>query len=252
MCRLLGYVGPPATLEQLLIEPPHSLLHQSWAPREQQHGTVNADGFGVGWYDLDRRPQPARYRQARPMWTDRSFASLAGLTASGAVLAAVRSATPPAPTEESGTQPFFHDRWLFAHNGLIEGFRGERGVHLRRSLSPARDAALEGVADSEVLFGLVLDRLETGEASPGEALAAVVDEVQAGGTARLNLVLHDGRSIHATVCGETLCVLSGRGMAGGGVVVASEPSDDGPGWEPVPDGSLLTATADGYDIRPMP
>jgi glutamine amidotransferase len=35
-------------------------------------------------------------------------------------------------------------------------------------------------------------------------------------------------------------------------VVASEPSDDGPGWNDVPDGSLLTLTDAGVDVRPLP
>ena len=55
MCRHLAYLGPPATLRSVIIEPPHGLYRQAWAPRLQRHGTVNADGFGVGWY-ARRRP----------------------------------------------------------------------------------------------------------------------------------------------------------------------------------------------------
>ena len=62
MCRHTAYLGPPATLASLLIDPPHSLYRQAWAPRRQRHGTVNADGFGVGWY-ADGDPVPARYRR---------------------------------------------------------------------------------------------------------------------------------------------------------------------------------------------
>ena len=50
MCRHLAYLGPPATLRSVVIEPPHGLYRQAWAPRRQRYGTVNADGFGVGWY----------------------------------------------------------------------------------------------------------------------------------------------------------------------------------------------------------
>lgn len=247
MCRFLAYLGPPVTLEALLVEPPHSLLRQSWAPRLQSHGTVNADGFGVGWYDQERRPQPARYRTTRPMWADRSFASLAGLVAAPAVLAAVRSATPPLAVEESGTPPFTAGPWLFAHNGAVEGFCGPTGARLRRMVSDRRTSAIEGGSDSEVLFALALDRLDEG-ASMGAALASVVATVLGVSSARLNLVLTDGRSIAATACGDTLFWrhpgAGGGGPAGGpagGLVVASEPSDDGPGWQPVPPGSLVEA-----------
>lgn len=50
MCRHIAYLGPSIPLGELLMRPPHSLVRQSWAPRHQRYGTVNADGFGVGWY----------------------------------------------------------------------------------------------------------------------------------------------------------------------------------------------------------
>src|SRR6266542_1108903 len=51
MCRHLAYLGPPIPLSRLLFEPPHALVHQSWAPKDMRGGgTINADGFGVGWY----------------------------------------------------------------------------------------------------------------------------------------------------------------------------------------------------------
>ncbi|MFE0319543.1 hypothetical protein ACFW05_26140, partial [Streptomyces albogriseolus] len=57
MCRHLAYVGPAEPLGALLVGPPHGLYRQSWAPRRQRYGTVNADGFGVGWY-ADGDPVP--------------------------------------------------------------------------------------------------------------------------------------------------------------------------------------------------
>jgi glutamine amidotransferase len=233
------------TLHDLLLAPPHSLLRQSWEPRHQQHGAVNADGFGAGWYDHERRPEPARYRSARPIWADRSFVSLAGIVASTAVLAAVRNATPPAPVEESGAAPFTSGPWLFAHNGAVAGFAGPSGcgVDLRAAVSPERLAGIEGAADSEVLFALVLDALDSGLAL-GAALRAVVARVEAVAPgSRLNLALTDGRHVAATAYGDSLFV-----RRAGGVVVASEPFDDEPGWEAVPDRSLVEATAESVSI----
>jgi glutamine amidotransferase len=245
VCRFVAYLGPPVTLEALLLAPAHSLLRQSWAPRHQRHGTVNADGFGVGWYDPDRRPEPARYRTARSMWADRSFASLAGVVASGAVLAAVRSATPPAPVEESGAPPFTSGRWLFVHNGAVDGFDGEPGIELRRRVSERTRAGIEGASDAEVLFALVLDRLDAGDAM-SEALAGVITAVENLTTGRLNLVLTDGERVAATAFGESLFV-----RRGDGVVVASEPFDDDGCWQPVPDRSLVEARADDVVITSL-
>ena len=72
MCRHLAYLGPPATLRSVLIDPPHGLYRQAWEPRRQRHGTVNADGFGIGWY-AEGDPVPARYRRGLPIWGDPSL-----------------------------------------------------------------------------------------------------------------------------------------------------------------------------------
>ena len=139
MCRHLAWLGPPRTLQDLVVDQPHSLYQQSWAPRRQRHGTVNVDGFGVGWYAPDRE-QPVRYRRGQPIWTDASFASLAPTVASRCVLAAVRSATPGTAPDESAAAPFTHGRWLFSHNGRLTdwtvGPRGAVGAGRRRTRRP--------------------------------------------------------------------------------------------------------------------
>jgi glutamine amidotransferase len=238
VCRLLAYLGPPVTLQALLFDPPHSLHEQSWAPQAQRSGVVNADGVGVGWYDLDRRPEPARYRAARPMWSDRSLASLAGVVVSTAVLAAVRSATPPSATEETSTPPFVDGPWLFAHNGSVTGFRDGVGTRLRRSLSEHRDAGIGGTSDSEVLFALFLDRVDDGMPAR-EALASVVDAVDAEDGGYLTMIAMDGPRLVAVTAGDPLHVLA----TGASITLASEPFDDDGRWEAIPDGSLIEATA---------
>ncbi|HBE92200.1 MAG TPA: hypothetical protein DDW55_06595, partial [Gammaproteobacteria bacterium] len=61
MCRLAAYLGPELRLEKLLIEPEHSLVKQSWAPREMLEAKLNADGYGYGWYDPEGNPLRYRY-----------------------------------------------------------------------------------------------------------------------------------------------------------------------------------------------
>jgi glutamine amidotransferase len=79
MCRHLAYLGPTVSLQALITDPPYGLSKQAWAPRCQSHGTMNVDGFGVGWY-ADGDPVPARYRRAGPIWADPCFADLAGFS----------------------------------------------------------------------------------------------------------------------------------------------------------------------------
>lgn len=250
MCRHLAYLGPPRTLASLLYEPPQSLERQSWKPLRQREGAINADGWGVGWWDPDVRAEPARYRTAAPMWTDRSFRSVAEVVRAGAITAAVRSATPPSPIVATGNAPFAVGPWLFSLNGFVVGFRGPVGEELRRLVSEERAVGLEGTTDSEVVFALVLDALDRG-CAPTAALASVSGEILARTDARLNLLLTDGREIVASACGNSLFTLRDAGLAAGGVLVASEPLDDHPAWAEVPDRSIVQAAVGGHHTSPL-
>jgi glutamine amidotransferase len=212
-------------------------MRQSWAPRRQRYGTVNADGFGVGWY-ADGDPVPARYRRAGPIWADLSFTDLARVVRSEALLAAVRDATEPGADNEAAAAPFASGRWLFSHNGAVKGWPGSL-AGLAASLPATELLSLEARNDSALIWALVLHRLWAGD-SLGQALADTVrDTAAAAGDSRLNLLLTDGRAIAATAWGDTLWYLTG---SGGRLVVASEPYDDDPRWQEVPDRTLLTAT----------
>jgi glutamine amidotransferase len=75
-----------------LLEPEHGLIVQSYAPRRQAHGRMNAEGWGAGFFAASR-PEPARRRSSRPLWAVASSASVTRVVASSSyVLAAVRSA----------------------------------------------------------------------------------------------------------------------------------------------------------------
>ncbi len=250
MCRHLAYLGPPRSLASLLYESSASLELQSWKPQRQREGAMNADGWGVGWWDVAIRPEPARYRTAAPMWTDRSFRSVAEVVHAGAITAAVRSATPPSPIVETGNAPFGAGPWLFSLNGYISGFRGEVGEELRRAVSHRRAIGIEGTTDSEVLFALVLDALDAG-CSPSEALDRVTSEVLSRTDGRLNLLLTDGHSITASTCGNSLFTLVDDGLAAGGVLVASEPLDDHHGWREVPACSIVEVAVGGLRTIPL-
>lgn len=244
MCRQMAYLGRPRTLDELVCAAPHSLYRQSWAPRRQRHGTVNADGFGVGWY-ADHDPEPVRYRSDRPMWSDASFLDLARVIRTRAVLAAVRDASAGMPHGPNAVAPFHRDGRLFSHNGVL-GDWPSCVDDLAVDLSPSQLVGSAAITDSALLWTLVCGRIERGVAV-SEAVAAVVLRAAEVPGSRLNLLVNDGESIVATACGDTLCWRSD----GDGVFVASEPHDDEPGWHDVPDGSLLLATAQGVDVTPL-
>ncbi|MGW2959268.1 ergothioneine biosynthesis protein EgtC [Streptomyces sp. NPDC001220] len=246
MCRHLAYLGPEEPLGRLLVEPGHSLYRQSWAPRRQRYGTVNADGFGVGWY-ASEDPQPARYRRAGPIWADQSLADLARVVRTGALLAAVRDATLAGADAEAAAAPFAAGRWLFSHNGAIPGWP-QSVASLVPLLPPVDLLSMEARTDSAFVWALALHRLRSGT-PPGPALAETVLQVaEAAPTARLNLLLTDGETIAATAWGDSLCYLSEPGHR---TVVASEPYDDDPRWREVPDRTLLVASRRGVTLTPV-
>jgi glutamine amidotransferase len=109
------------------------------------------------------------------------------------------------------------------------------------------------MVDSAFLWALVLERLRAGDAM-GAALAGTIAAVEAaGGTGRFNFLLTDGHAVAATACGDTLWYRrrgDGAGMSGS-VTVASEPTDDEPGWTEVPGRHLLVATAGEVSVQPL-
>ncbi len=245
MCRHLAYLGPAVPIKTLVSDPPYGLLRQSWTPRRQRSGTLNADGFGIGWY-VEDDPVPARYWRGIPMWSDESFADLARVTRTRALLAAVRSASAGMAPEAAAAAPYRDGPWLFSHNGRVEGWPGSM-ARLAASLPAEALLEMEARVDSALLWALVLHRLRAGT-PPGVALETTVAEAAAAATGRYNFLLTDGRTIAATTYGDSLTYRTGDGS----VLVASEEADEDGGWIDVPDRSLLVATEHEVTITPLP
>jgi glutamine amidotransferase len=226
MCRHLGWVGADVTVSSLVLDPPQGLRVQSYAPRRQKHGLLNADGWGVGFFDGD---VPRRWRSAAPLWGDTSFDSVAPALHSHCVVAAVRSATVGMPIEVSATAPFTDGHWLLSHNGVVD-----------RTVLPPTSSA-ESVCDSAILAAAIFAR----------GLDALGDTIVEFGTAdpiaRLNILAANGSRLLATAWGDTLSIL----RRDDGVVLASEPYDDDSDWDDVPDRHLVEVTAKGVTMTPL-
>src|ERR1700757_3747808 len=191
MCRHLGWLGADVSLSSLALDPPYGLLVQSYSPRRQKHGLINADGWGAGFFDVPAGQErsdlgantagvPRRWRSAGPLWSDASFASVAPALRSYCVVAAVRSASAGMPVEPGAAGPFTDGRWLLSHNGLVD----------RVVLAPSRRA--ESVVDSALLAALIFER-------GLDALGDTVIEVgTADPNARLNILAGDGSRLLAT------------------------------------------------------
>ncbi|WP_326701315.1 ergothioneine biosynthesis protein EgtC [Streptomyces sp. NBC_01754] len=246
MCRHIAYLGPPVRLGEILVDPAHSLVRQSWEPRRQRSGTVNADGFGVGWY-ADGDPVPGRYRRSGPVWGDETFADLARVVRGTAFVGAVRDATWAGADGEAAAAPFASGPLLFSHNGAVRGWPGSLAP-LAGTLPPERLLDLAARSDSALVWALVLRRIAEGDELPTALADTVTDIAGAAPGSRLNLLLTDGAAIVATAWGDSLWYLHEPGHR---TVVASEPYDDAPYWHEVPDRTLLAATRTDVLLTPL-
>ncbi|OBG60950.1 ergothioneine biosynthesis protein EgtC [Mycobacterium sp. E3339] len=226
MCRHLGWLGADVSVSSLVLDPPYGLRVQSYAPRRQKHCLLNADGWGVGFFDGGT---PRRWRSQAPLWGDVSFDSIAPALRSHCVVAAVRSATVGMPIEVSATAPFTDGQWLLSHNGIVD-----------RAVLPVA-ARAESVCDSAILAAVIFER-------GLDALGETITEIAAADpNARLNILAGNGSRLLATAWGDTLSLL----RRPDGVVLTSEPYDNDSDWEDVPDRHLVEVTAAGVTLTPL-
>jgi glutamine amidotransferase len=133
------------------------------------------------------------------------------------------------PIEPTASAPFTDGHWLLSHNGLVD-----------RSVLPL-SARAESTCDSALLAALIFDR---GLDALGDT---IVEVAAADPDARLNILAANGSRLLATTWGDTLSVL----RRDDGIVVASEPYDDDPQWEEVPDRHLVEVTSTGIEMSAL-
>lgn len=249
MCRLLGYLGLPIQLDKILSQPEHSLIVQSYEPREMQEAILNADGFGIGWYHSQQQTEPYLYKGTQPIWNDSNLSSLSRYIESGRILGYVRSATPGQVVTLSNCQPFQDQQLLFTHNGYIDKFRQTLHRPIRQRLQDEIYSKIEGTTDSEHLFALFLNELTTAS-TPClvEALRQTLETVETLAKkyqvkALVNIILSDGHQMVASrfVVGglaPTLYWLKDDSRFPESVIIASEPLFNAD-WQPCPEQTII-------------
>jgi len=180
-----------------------------------QDGDTPPDGYGFGHYQagnvlLGKRPSGA----AAPL----SLPELVGKIDSEALIAHARRATVGKAKDEN-THPFRFRRWLFAHDGTVEGFDRVR-PRLVEALPDFLRRNIMGDTDSEHAFMWflsqlkdqgALDDLDADARAVGRSLARTVRQLEAWSRevseqrpSRLNFVVTNGRVMAATRRGGPL------------------------------------------------
>jgi predicted glutamine amidotransferase len=120
------------------------------------------------------------FRSVEPAWNDQNLRELAGHVRSHLFFAHIRAAI-GSPVQQSNCHPFRHGRWLWMHNGFVDGFAA-----VKRDLVLAVDESLfpeiKGGTDSEVLFYLALTFGLADD--PPDAVARAIGFVEACGRRR--------------------------------------------------------------------
>ena len=252
MCRLLGYLGSSIQLDRILIKPEHSLITQSYKPQEMTSGTLNADGFGMGWYNLAQNPLPYSYRNTMPIWNDVNIADLGRYVESSCYLAYIRSATSSSSIALNNCQPFSYQNILFIHNGFIDDFRKTLYRPIREQLSDVAYQNIEGTTDSEHIFAMIVDRLEA-DRSIGlqqalkDTLVKLADMAEENNLElSANIVLSDGKELTACRYANrketpSLYYIKDNSEYSDAVIIASEPLFEGD-WVSCPKGSIIGVT----------
>lgn len=254
MCRLTAYVGPPIPLENIIVNPAHSLLAQSQDAQEAKLA-VNGDGFGIAWYD--DLCEPGLYKDVFPAWSDSNLPSICRMVKSRLFLAHVRASTVGSVSREN-CHPFTHGRWSFMHNGIIGNFSAIRR-DLEALLSDHFYAARQGTTDSELFFLLLLTNgLDQSPHGAIERSIAQIAKITAKNNlpyapTRLTCAFSNGESIfgfrHATDNKSPSFYFS-QCLDHGGRALASEPlHGDDEHWQSVEPGHLVTLSATGKDTR---
>ena len=250
MCRFLAYLGEAIFLDELVCKPQHSLVRQSLRAEEAK-AVTNGDGFGIGWYG--ERPGPGVYREVMPAWSDENLLGLCANVRSHLFFAHVRAATGTGIARQN-CHPFHYGPWLFMHNGQIGGY-GQLRRAMEARLPDHLYAERKGATDSELLFLMIIHRIELGESVP-DAVSQVLNETLAmmhvlgiNQPLRFAAALADGRQMHAFrfSSDKRAPTLYLHHHDARGLVVASEPlADDHQGWELVPQGTVVLLTAQGH------
>jgi predicted glutamine amidotransferase len=196
--------------DKLLIKPKNSLLQQSYHALESEM-TVNGDGFGIGWYNLSRRREPALFRSIRPAWNDENLSYNASMIESNCLMAHIRAAS-QGGVSIPNSHPFHYKEYLMMQNGGIKDF-----LKIKRRLINRLDEDLfqwiQGQTDTQYIFALFLTFLKETkvEETPltldqiGSCLSQTFAEIEimkkeVGLTSAslYNLVLTNGKELIAT------------------------------------------------------
>ena len=167
MCRLLVYFGENTYLYNIIYNPPHNIIKQSYSlaytPNIEQNvlnTNLNLDGFGCGWW-VPEKENFYFYKSLKSIWNDTLLNSISHSIKSPLIFAHIRAVLKrkSTPVSDLNTHPFVINKWIWMHNGCIINFNKYK-KKLSLFIKPHILSNIYGSTDSEYCFGIFLSFLE--------------------------------------------------------------------------------------------
>ena len=213
MCRMLGYLGDPVLLHDLIVAPDSSLIHQTIDDKMLR--MLNLAGFGLAaWADGMAEPEmPLTFHSTQVAIFDPNLRALARKLRVRSLVAHLRGVPYDghAAVNQQSLHPFrmAGSPLVLAHNGDLAGF-AEMRFDLVAHIRPDVLRAIPALTDSAWLHALVLSGLDD-PAGPFTAdaifraieraltiIRQLRDRHGIHRSSSVNLIVGDGRNLVAT------------------------------------------------------
>lgn len=170
MCRVLGYLGPSVTLEDLMLRPENSLINQSFDPEYHHLLQLGGTGFASWESGSPNEDEPFIYRSSQITFSDRNLKAICRKTRTNSLLAHIRatSYSDRMAVNDQNCHPFMYPGFslALAHNGVLPGWRAMLHDILSAS-KPEIVAHLSGSTDTEPMYCLLMSQFDDPRANMG-------------------------------------------------------------------------------------
>ncbi len=205
MCRMLGYLGDPVLLDELIVQPDNSLIHQTTNAR--MLSMLNLAGFGFAAWDdgMADAHLPLTFHSTQVAVLDPNLRGLARKLRVRSLVAHLRGVPldGSAVINQQSLHPFSMpgSPLVLAHNGDLHQF-GAMRFALAEYLKPEIARRVSALTDSAWLHALILSQFDdpAGPFTADEIFDAVQRALSIVRKVREREGIHHSSSVNLTLC----------------------------------------------------
>ena len=192
----------------------------------KRNAAVNADGFGVGWYNLEVDPEPCIFTSIAPAEHNVNLARLCKKIQSHLIFGHVRAASLGSPVNDTNCHPFQFGRFLWMHNGCVANWSAVKRP-ITALLSACSFSYISGTTDSEIAGALFVDQLPGHNPHVEHSTQDLIDAMNL----TIQILTQFVHALHVPGSGDSLVSSLNFAVSDGKTVVATR-FRDSPSEEP--------------------